>query len=1227
MVKRFRLSFLFLFLISLIILVGCQKPEYTITVNGGTGSGTYVKNTEITITAEVPEGQIFVRWEVDGKEFSTQNPYTFKITKNLVINAVFEDDQNVFTAIFVADGKVVNEVKFRAGDTSIPEPLVPNKPGYVGEWEDYTLSNQNITINAVYRLIEYTATFKADGQVVGEVKFTIETETLEEPEVPVKLGYVGRWEPYTLGTQNITINAIYTLEGYYHVSGDFKFENGKYISDSNNAMIISEEEIMSSGTFTVKMKAPSATDNGIVFGLSDNGKTVFWEQGVSYYFFFISKDGTAYLGKVLDGTWSALQVVPIPNYVINATYEIKVAWDGTKVRGYINDEMLISYVDPNPLRGNKTGLRAQTAGVEYTDIVLSNELPEDPNAPSNYNNVNGAFEEHDGVLISKSGNAFAVHKELTFTSGSIAAYLKANERGDNGIVFGLTDNGLTSYWEHDVSYYVLMLNVNGTILLAKVDNNTWTTLKFAPDLEATYDPTKTYKLTVAWDGTTVKCYVDDILYITYTDVNPLTGDKIGVRAQKPNVEFSGITVSSDTPKEHVAPEGYDIVNGNYKEENDKIISTASSAFAVKQNTSFAFGTYTVYLKAPVVSDNGIVFGLNDNGLTSYWEQGVSYYFFFISRDGTAYLAKVDNGWKVLKVVAIPNYNVNKTYKVSISWNGEKIWCYVDDVLYITYTDDNPLTGTKVGLRAQVANVEYSDIELTDEIPEEQVAPEGYKVVSGVFEEVEGVLVSNAGNSFAVKEEQLFTSGRYMAFLKANIPSDNGIVFGLTDFNKDEYWETGVSYYFFFINFNGTLILAKVDNGWNTLADNPDLEATYDPTNTYMLTVEWIGNTIKCYVDDVLYIIYEDTNPLGGYKVGVRAQIAGVEFSNITIEEEHTEEPIYEYQIIKGNFDIVNGVATSTENQSLAIIKDVVFANGTFSVNIKASVASDSGIIFGLTDDDQTDYWENKGVKYYFFFVAGWGGAYLAKVDNGWNELKTLPLPGYNVNNTYKVSVVWDGTTIRCYINDALVFIYNDPNPLTGKKVGLRAQTPNVKYSDILINDDLPPAPVAPEEYQITSGAFISQDDKLISASGNSFAVLKDTTFSQGTYSAYLKANLKSDNGIVFGLTDNGLTQYWEQGVSYYFFFINLNGTMILAKVDNGWTTLTYKADLEVGYDPTRTFKIAVEWDGSTINCYVDDVLYITYTDDNPLTGTKVGLRVQQPGVEFTDIEINVPDKD
>ncbi|NLG81107.1 MAG: hypothetical protein GX490_01095 [Bacilli bacterium] len=1223
MVKKFRLSFVLLFLLTLIILVACQKPTYTITVNGGTGSGTYVKNEEVTITAEVPEGKIFVRWEVDGKEFSTQNPYTFKVTKDLVINAVFEDDPNVFTATFMADGKVVNQIKFRKGDTSIPEPLVPNKAGYIGEWEDYTLSDSDITINAVYRLIEYTATFKADGKVVDEVKFTIETEELEEPEVPEKPGYVGKWEPYTLGTQNITINAIYTLEGYSHVSGNFKFDNGKFISDSSNAMIISTEDTFTSGTYTVTMKAPSASDNGVVFGVTDNGKTSFWEDGVSYYFFFISKDGTAYLGKV-DNGWSAPQVVPIPNYNVNNTYEIKVAWDGTKIRGYINDEMLISYVDPNPLSGDKIGLRAQVSGVEYTDLIVSDELPDDPDAPANYNNVNGAFEENEGVLVSKTGNAFAVHKEKTFTTGSFTAYLKANERGDNGVVFGLTDNGLTSYWENGVSYYVFMINVNGTILFAKVDNNTWTTLKHAPDLESGYDPTKTFKLTIVWDGTTVKGYVDDVLYITYTDNNPLTGNKIGVRAQKPNVEFSDITVTSEMPEEPESPEGYDIVNGNFRAQDGKIISSSSYAFAVNKTETLTLGTYTVFMKAPVTSDNGIVFGLTDNDLNSYWEQGVSYYFFFISKDGTAYLAKVNNGWNMLKVVTIPNYNVNNTYKISISWDGEKIWCYVDDVLYITYTDASPLTGTKVGLRAQVANVEYSNIEITEDLPEKEEGPEGYKVVSGVFEETEGVLVSKAVHSLTVKEEQVFTSGRLTVSLKANIKSDNGIVFGLLDDDKVEYWEQGVKYYFFFININGTIILAKVDNGWQTLAEKPDLEEIYNQTQTYNLTVEWDGFTIKCYVDDVLYITYEDANPLAGTKVGLRAQIAGVEFSNLTIEQEQVEEPTYEYQVIKGNFDITEESITASVDGSLAVIKDVTFTNGTFTINFKPTVASDSGIIFGLSDDDQTDYWEDKGVKYYFFFLTSWNGAYLAKVDNGWTELKSLALPGFNVNNTYKLSVVWDGATIKCYVDDVLVISYTDSTPLTGTKIGLRAQKASVKYSNVRISNQLPREVEAPANYDVTSGLFEEANGKLVSRALSSFAVARNQTFSEGKLSVNLKAGVKSDNGLVFGLTDNGLTSYWEQGVSYYYFFINLNGTMILAKVDDGWNTLSYKADLEAGYNPNSTYKIAIEWDGFTIKCYVDDVLYITYEDDNPLTGKKFGVRAQAGNVEFSNLSVEEP---
>ena len=62
-------------------------------------------------------------------------------------------ETEIFTATFVADGEVVATVDFPKGKTSIPEPKVPAKDRYMGEWESYTLANADIIINAVYTLI------------------------------------------------------------------------------------------------------------------------------------------------------------------------------------------------------------------------------------------------------------------------------------------------------------------------------------------------------------------------------------------------------------------------------------------------------------------------------------------------------------------------------------------------------------------------------------------------------------------------------------------------------------------------------------------------------------------------------------------------------------------------------------------------------------------------------------------------------------------------------------------------------------------------------------------------------------------------------------------------------------------------------------------------------------------------------------------------------------------
>ncbi len=55
------------------------------------------------------------------------------------------------TVSFVADGKTVATVPYTAGDASVAEPAVPAREGYVGYWDNYTLGNRDISVNAVYR--------------------------------------------------------------------------------------------------------------------------------------------------------------------------------------------------------------------------------------------------------------------------------------------------------------------------------------------------------------------------------------------------------------------------------------------------------------------------------------------------------------------------------------------------------------------------------------------------------------------------------------------------------------------------------------------------------------------------------------------------------------------------------------------------------------------------------------------------------------------------------------------------------------------------------------------------------------------------------------------------------------------------------------------------------------------------------------------------------------------
>ena len=122
---------------------------------------------------------------------------------------------NTYKVTYVVDGEKLTEMDVPFGQ-SVPRPRTPQRDGYSFKWVDEipeTMPAQDITINGKFTAIEYIATFvDENGETVKEVKFTVETEKLEEPEVPAKEGYEGAWEEYTIGANDITIRPVYTEE-------------------------------------------------------------------------------------------------------------------------------------------------------------------------------------------------------------------------------------------------------------------------------------------------------------------------------------------------------------------------------------------------------------------------------------------------------------------------------------------------------------------------------------------------------------------------------------------------------------------------------------------------------------------------------------------------------------------------------------------------------------------------------------------------------------------------------------------------------------------------------------------------------------------------------------------------------------------------------------------------------------------------------------------------------
>lgn len=216
-----------------------------------------------------------------------------------------------------------------------------------------------------------------------------------------------------------------------------------------------------------------------------------------------------------------------------------------------------------------------------------------------------------------------------------------------------------------------------------------------------------------------------------------------VDAALPPSEGGNGEVDEPTPSEPFVPDildkDGDVIEGNY-DFSTVYDYTGATLTYMNGEMSFSNGVYTVEhtrsfwantdsqtpfpygtLSADVVGkggDVGIVFGLSQSGINTWEGNGISYYFYFVSTSGLAYLGKTDNGsWSALKTVEIANFDANTSYELKVIYKGNKMLCFVDGELSFTYADLDPLSGTGWGIRSDmvdstIANVSVSSAFLT-----------------------------------------------------------------------------------------------------------------------------------------------------------------------------------------------------------------------------------------------------------------------------------------------------------------------------------------------------------------------------------------------------------------------------------------------------------------------------------------------------------------------------------
>ena len=147
---------------------------------------------------------------------------------------------------------------------------------------------------------KFTVTINANNGSLINVYTVNKGDTVAKPETPVYddnifLGWFANGKEYDFSTpvtQDLNIVAlwekVYSSELFSVIGAVMPLANGYQVLGNNATILANDSEGFDRGSIEVTVTSPNVSDSGIILCLDTNGKSTYWENEVSYYFFFVN---------------------------------------------------------------------------------------------------------------------------------------------------------------------------------------------------------------------------------------------------------------------------------------------------------------------------------------------------------------------------------------------------------------------------------------------------------------------------------------------------------------------------------------------------------------------------------------------------------------------------------------------------------------------------------------------------------------------------------------------------------------------------------------------------------------------------------------------------------------------------------------------------------------------------------------------------------------------------